>query len=86
MAEKIKSDEIVARDQVSVEETKHRLRSDQIKLCVAATLVVLGFFLAVGVVILGGDKLDKYRENSWTLITVIISSALGHLYSARDRN
>lgn len=83
MANKIKSDEIVPNDDVSL---PHKIWVERLKLQAAVYIVCAGFIAAVAVLIVPIAKLDELHQNAWTLITVIVSSALGFLYAARDKD
>ena len=85
MPELTKSEDAFVRDAVDVAERRHRQNTAWIKLLAASALVASGFCLAVYVFLNASPQLDKFRDNAWTLVTVIVSSALGYLYGARER-
>ncbi|GEM_PF-4484049 len=87
MAEKIESSDIVAKDNLeATPEQKHRHTTAFVKLWAAIVLVVTGSILAVCVLFSTSPGLDNFRQNAWTLLTVIVSSALGYLYGTRERD
>jgi len=83
MANEIKSDEVVQKSDVN---DFHRQWTDRLKLRTAQIIVGVGLVVAAVVLFCPIPWLTDFHQNAWTLITVIVSSALGFLYSARDKN
>lgn len=81
------SEKIFASDGVDVSIVRHRHSITYVKLGMATFLVTVGFGLAVFVLLnlFNNAGLEKLRDNAWTMVTVIVSSALGYLYGSRDR-
>ena len=85
MPELASSAEAVIQGGIDLAERRHRQNTAWIKLIAASGLVAAGFCLAVYVFLNGAPQLEKFRDNAWTLVTVIVSSALGYLYGVRER-
>ena len=85
MPELASSEDVAVKGGVDIAERRHRHNTALIKLLAASVLVAAGFCLAVYVFLNATPALDKFRDNAWTLVTVIVSSALGYLYGARER-
>jgi len=87
MSEKIQSDDVVSAGTFeATPEQKHRHYITYAKLSAAIVLVGAGSVLAVCVLFSTSSGLDNFRQNAWTLLTVIVSSALGYLYGTRERD
>lgn len=87
MSEKIQSDDVVAAGKFeATPEQKHRHSIAYAKLSAAIILVATGSVLATCVLFSTSSGLDNFRQNAWTLLTVIVSSALGYLYGTRERD
>lgn len=85
--EKISSEQQIPKGTVELPaELRHRHRTTIFKLVAAMGLVAIGLILAISVVLGANPSLDSSRDKAWTLVTVIVSSALGYLYGSRERD
>ena len=86
MPEIIESKSQVTEGSVDASVIQHRHITSYVKLWAATVLVAAGFAMAIYVFLSGSAQVEKFRDNAWTLLTVIVSSALGYLYGSRDRD
>lgn len=89
--EKIESDVILAPDKINSADVippgelkliEHSQWIDRWRHQTSAILIGASFLVICATILLPYHVLDPYREKAWTLLTVMVSSAVAFLYSS----